>query len=282
MSALLLAACGAKSGEKITPLYQSEKIELRDADVDFWTDINPTTIEPSAIRKFARTLFGWIPLIGDIVELPLDLTAVVLPPLKATSRPELPPDGEWNDPRLLNIVKNLKLGEGYIRITPVEQRKDYEPEKCWIFWDCDDVEFPDFLKEVRIYLLFKDMKPEFRARNKMKSLKEQPEVLLASADVEKNYDGEKKMLHFNVSEENIRPYLEQYGKFEIKIVARGGFPRRRVYLDGKLRIDMRLKLAKEASGEGVEETEIAPADAIVTPVDAPVPAPETVWPEESN
>lgn len=239
--ALVLAACGAKTEETITPIYKAEEIVLRDADVQFWTDIGQTTIEPSGIRKVTRRLLGWLPLVGDLIEFPMDLTAAVLPPLKAVSHPELPPDGEWNDPRLLKIVNRLSLGKGFIRVTPIEERKNYEPEKCWIFWDCPDVEFPDFLTEVRIYLLFKELKPEFKTLDKFE---EQPEVLLASADVERDYDKEAKMLHFNISEENIRPYLDHYGKFEIKIVARGGFPRHKVYLDGKLRIDLRLKLSE--------------------------------------
>lgn len=244
--ALALAGCGAKPSEKLTPLYQAEKIELRDAEIEHWSDIAPTIVKPSGVRSFARALFGWIPLVGDLVELPLDLTSVVLPSLSAVSHPELPPDGEWNDERLLAIVKNLSLGKGYIRITPISERKNYKPEKCWFFWDCDDVEFPDFLKEVRIYLIFEDIKPEYKEKKEFKAMLEKPEVLLAFAEIERNYDAQNKILHFEVSEENIRPYLEQYGKFEIKIVALGGFPRHKVYLDGKLRIDIKLRLAKES------------------------------------
>lgn len=245
---LVLISCG-KAEDRIEPLYATEDIKLRDAHVELWQSIGMTTVEPSLIRQVTRKFFGWIPVVGGLLELPLDLTSIVLPPLPSVSRPELPKDGEWNDPRLLKIIKGLKLGAGYIRITPIEERGPaYKPEKCWFFFECDDVGFDDFLNEVRVYLIFKDLKDMSLVLPKDKKERkkiEEPEVLLATADIDTSYDKATKTVYFNVSEENIRPYLDRYGEFSIKIIARGKYPKHKVYLDGKLRIDLDLKLSND-------------------------------------
>ncbi len=238
---LMLAACGSKYKESIQPIYAAQAIQLKDEHVQYWSTINPTTVDPSGIHQLADTIFGWIPLVGGLVELPIDLTTSLLPPLPSTSYPALPKDAAWNDPRVMSIVSGLRLGSGSIRITPRELRgPDWKPDTCWLVLECPDVGIDEFLKEVRVYLLFKDEKNTSSSTGSLPT-----QVLLASADTGADYDKGTQTLSFHVSQENIRPYLDRYANFEIKIIATGNYPNHTVYLDGKLRLDLDLKLSKE-------------------------------------
>jgi hypothetical protein len=239
VGSLGLSSCG-KFEEKIEPLYPPEKLELRDARVQLWQDLGLTVIEPGLVRKVTRNLVGWIPGVGELLELPLDLTSVILPPLSSVSHPELSKDKKWSDPEILKVLKSLKLGAGYIRTVSFDERSPKgKREKCWFFFDCPEESFEDFLSELRVYLVFQDI-----ALNRP-SPKEQVEVLLAKADIKKNYHAEVRSLEFEMTEEDIRPYLESYGNFTIKIIARGRYPKHNVYIDGRLRIDLEIKISME-------------------------------------
>ncbi len=244
---LVFCSCGAKYKESIAPIYQAQALQLQDEHVQYPSTINPTTVDPSAVTKAEQTIFGWIPIVGSVLELPIDLTTALIPPLPSTSYPALPKDAAWNDPRIMSIVYGLRLGAGSIRVTPPALRgADWKPEKCWFFWDCADVQISDFLKEVRVYLLFKDAKVDPSNPPSTASpakAADSPQILLASANTDTDYDKSAETLYFNVSQENMRPYLDQYDRFEVKLVASGGFPPRTVYLDGKLRLDLDLKLS---------------------------------------
>lgn len=255
---LIFTSCGTK--EEIRPIYTAEAIKLNDAHIEYWSNIDATVVEPSLMRKVTRTIVGWIPIGGDLIELPMNLVNVVFPHLPSTSHPALPKDGEWNDPVLMSSLKSIRIGAGYIRITPEAERgKDYKPEMCYftircIFegdCKCEDPSFDDFLSEIRVYLQFKDLKrtqDHEAQRSKIDELginKEKPqesEVFLAAADIASSYDAASRTMHFNVSDQDIRPYMDLYDRFEIKLVAVGKYPRYNVYIDGKLRIDLIMGL----------------------------------------
>lgn len=246
LSSVLLSACGmAKNQESIQPLYQATSLETKDiptAKIEYWGDIGSTFVEPSGLQKLTRSIFGWIPILGDLLfVLPVDLALALLPPLPSISRPELPTDASWNDPKLINMISSLKLAEGYIRIIPPSERgPDYVPERCSFGTVCPEVGF-DFLHEVRVYLIFKEPKDGSDDLPKSQLM---PQVLLAHASQKLNYDRTKQMLNFEAEDVNLKPFLAKYGNFDVKIIATGRYPAHRVYIDGRLRLNLELKLAK--------------------------------------
>ncbi len=287
---LFLGGCGTK--ESIEPIYVSEKIQLKDAHIQYWSDIEPTVVEPSTMRKITEAFLRFFPVINQLIVFPMNLVNTVFPNLPSTSHPQLPKDGEWNDPKLLKAMRSIRIGAGFIRITPEAFRKDYEPEKCYLTLrclfkgecNCKDLSFEDFLSEVRVYLIFKDLKAEYRdqlpkapvnqpsrstenwynpsgdaivdgggdssldakaKKDDFVILSERPEVLLATSDINTSYNIEDRTMHFNVSDVDLLPYMDRYSSFDIKLVAVGKYPKRKVYIDGRLRVDLVLKLADE-------------------------------------
>ncbi len=235
-------SCGQRT-EKIEPIYQAENIQLKDAHIQMWNSIDAQKIEPFLLRKITRTFLGWIPGVGQLIELPFDLAHILIPPLSVVENSALPKDTDWNDPKVLSMLKSIKLGAGYLRIIPIAERgRNYKPERCWIFFECKDPGFDEFLSGISIFLMFKDLRHD--SIEVSSSDPEEKEVLLASADTEKDYDKEARMLFFNVSDVNLRPYMTKYENFEVKVIAKGGFPEHNVYLDGKLRLDLTLQLSK--------------------------------------
>jgi hypothetical protein len=238
----VLFSCGAaQDREKIEPIYSPESLDLssRPIAVEYWGELEATTIEPSGIRKLQNALFGWIPLVGDLLELPLDLGNALLPSLPSTIRPEIPADASWNDPRLIKMISDLRLEEAFIRIVPPAERgPNYKPERCWFGTsDCEEDGFA-FLKEIRVYLIFKNLK------NNASQLTDptRPEVLIAYATTDKDYDEATQVLRFHSTGVELKQYLASYGQFEVKIIATGKYPRRKVYLDGRLRLEMGMNL----------------------------------------
>ncbi|NUM89112.1 MAG: hypothetical protein HUU37_07910 [Bdellovibrionales bacterium] len=252
--ALFLGGCGTK--ESIDPIYVAENVRLEDAHIHYWSDIEPTVVEPSTMRRVTEAFLRFFPVINQIVIFPMNLVNTVFPNLPSTSHQQLPKNGEWNDPKILKAMRSIRIGAGFIRITPEALRKDYEPEKChftfrcWFQGECNcrDLSFEDFLSEVRVYLIFKDLKQEYR--DQIKTVREsvifseRQEVLLASSDINASYEKENRTMHFNVSDVDLLPYMDRYESFDIKLVAVGKYPKRKVYIDGRLRVDLVLKLAQ--------------------------------------
>lgn len=245
--ALSLAACGSRK-EHIEPIYQTEHLQLQDVEVELWNNIDMIEVEPSFVRQITRIFFGWIPGVGGLLELPMDLVSVLMPPLPSISHPAIPKEGAWNDPKVLDALKSIRLGAGYIRITPKEERgPNYRSEKCFWPWEwgdevfvCADPGFDSFLSGVSVFLMFKDV----RANNVVSAIPQEKEILLAYAETERDYDKPHKTLYFNVPDDlNLRTYMDLYERFEVKIIARGKWPRQKVYLDGKLRLNLVVKLA---------------------------------------
>lgn len=260
-TALSMLGCGTK--EEITPIYKTEALSLNDANIQFWTSIPMEKLDPSPVRSVTRAIIGWVPIAGDLIELPMNLVNVVFPKLSVPIHPKLTGEQEWNDPALLASLKSIRIGAGYIRITPENERgPNYEPEMCYFTLrclfkgecKCRDLTFKDFMSEIRVYLQFKDLKSaesleaqaaqqsEFSELGIDEKRRNEPEVFLAAADVESSYDEATRTLHFNVSDENIRKYMNLYDRFEIKLIAAAKYPRRAVYIDGRLRVDLIMGL----------------------------------------
>ena len=253
--ALLLSGCGTK--ETLTPLYKAEAYHLADAHIQYWSDIDPIKIEPSRLRRITQKLIGWVPIGGDLLEIPMDLINVVFPKLPFSKNQQLPSDAEWNDPKFIAKLRSIRIGDAYLRITPKELRKDYEPEMCYFTFrcifkgecQCSDMGFEDFMSEARVYLQFKDLRANQNPDTQQEMLdsaglkiNEEPQIFLAAADLGTTYDRSSHVLHFNVTDRDIRPYMNLFNRFEIKIAAVGKFPRRDVYIDGRFRIDLILGL----------------------------------------
>ncbi len=251
----LLSGCGTK--ETITPLYKAEAYHLADAHIQVWSDIDPIKVEPSRLRRITQKLVGWVPIGGDLLEIPMDLINVVFPKLPFSQHQQLPSDAEWNDPKFLAKLRSIRVGEMYLRITPKELRKDYEPEMCYFTFrclfkgecECSDMGFEDFMSEARVYLQFKNLRANQDPNIQQELMSdvgikanEEPQIFLAAADLNTTYDRSSHVLHFNVTDRDIRPYMSLYDRFEVKIAAVGKYPRRNVYMDGRVRIDLVLGL----------------------------------------
>jgi hypothetical protein len=240
-----LMGCGAaKDSESLQPLYGTEKLRLSDSKitVEYWGDVGSTKIEPSGFRRLTRAFFGWIPVVGSLMEIPLDILTTVLPPLPSSSFPDLPQDAAWNDPRVLNAVSSLKLTDGYVRIIPKNERGlDYK-DRCFMGMGSCAEEDLDFISEIKIYVIFTD--PRFGQGYDADHRLNKQEILLAEAKTKNDYDRENKVLHFVAKKINLRPLLIGYGKFDVKVVATGKFPKNTVYLDGRLRVEADLNLSE--------------------------------------
>src|SRR3989344_1436097 len=80
-----LLACGQKQ-EKIDPLYEPKKLEFKNIVIDLDSKISGTEIDSVSLpQKLVRFLFGGVPFIAELFELPLDLTTAILLPFKIIS-----------------------------------------------------------------------------------------------------------------------------------------------------------------------------------------------------
>lgn len=238
-----LVSCN-KYDEQIVPIYPAENLVIGDAHIELWQPVGKTKVEPSLIRRVAREIVGWLPGVGDLLELPLDLTSVLIPPLSSVSHPALPKDAEWDDPRLLEMIKSFKIGSGFLQtMSRAEEEPGKVRESCPFWRNCreerPDGQFDEFLKEIRIYLTFSKLKTEGLDQD----LPAETETLLASADVSKDYQPQTRQLVFRVTDINLKPFLKYYGDISVKVVSRGNYPKNPVQFDGQFRLDIDLKLS---------------------------------------
>ena len=246
---LILSACGTQRKETLTPLYQPKNFELKNPRITYDIPIEQETIEPIKFHQFTQS----IGFFGTLLELPVDLAVSLIPPIERTTIPKLPETGSLIEPELMKIIKHLSIKKGWIRIVPIAERKDFHQQECF-GKPCPDISLSDFLKSIQAYVIFKDPKPlprlDRKANNpddhgRVSSIPPRKEMLLAEATIEKNYDYKKKTLNFNVADENLRPYFELYNGFDIKIIAKVDKPpKRTVYIDGNIRLDVELDLQK--------------------------------------
>jgi hypothetical protein len=248
--ALFAGSCGRES---IRPLYAVEPLKVRGPIIRITSTIDLTAIPENAVTSFFSRFFDWVPGLGQLFEIPLDMIRVVLPPLTAKQFPELPEGASWRDPKVLRQFSSIKLISGYLRAPGEEELKarlslegkEYKGKKCrFLIFFCDQPGV-EFLSELRLYMVFgqdlscmdrKDCPKNFEA----------VDVLLARADVKdksqyfRNPDGTE-WINFVFENANIRSYMERYNDFRVKIIAEGKPPTREAYVEGAFTVELALQ-----------------------------------------
>lgn len=243
----LFIACGSQ--EQLIPLYQQKNIvsDLENIKFHIEAKIPPAKIEPSTFRQITRSLIGWIPGYGMLVEMPLNFLGAVMPALPSISHPNLPANAQLSDPKVLAALNAVRIKEGSIRIIPLEERKDFECKVWYRFWDgfkCPEVKMSDFLSSIDIYLTFIEPKPDYVNSTDGMEVEQKKEILLAWTSIKENFDESTQTLTFNTAYNvNLKDYLERYGNFDIRVEARGWYPKFDTQIDGKVKLELELKLS---------------------------------------
>lgn len=217
-------SCGIKNNQQIKPLYKPESITLNDITVDVPTKVGPIPIERSGIRKFISA----IPLLGMILELPVDLTAALLPNLPFNEETPIP-DELWKDPEFLKSLKSIRLKSGYIRelkneeLTPKQKR---EHKKGWY---CLRRKGLSFVDDMVVYLRYKDKRFENSPVR---------EIVLANARYPEDYTQETRSLDFRPTGVNVREFVDDADNFSIRVGAKGGYPCRSLYIEANFKIEL--------------------------------------------
>jgi hypothetical protein len=252
---LSVAALGCGQTERLDPLYTPQAIQLSDTiPTEVSADIPTTVIHPSAVKRFTQMIFGWLPILSDLIALPVDFAPMLLPALKAVVHPNLPGETPLNDPEFLKEIATLKIQSGYLRVIPESERAP-EPkhQTCW-FRHCSEIGF-SFLKEVRIRITFADSALALAPHHKQKSSdstasSSAPEggqsvtVDVGAATTAADYDKVHQMLNFHMSEIDLKPYFEKFSNYRIDLISRGWLPKRDVYIGGSFVIAADVLLPK--------------------------------------
>ena len=217
---------------EVQPMYQPEPISEQDQIVDITIDseIAPVKIKPTFIRKLVQITFGWVPLVGDILELPLDLVTAILPKFNAIEIANIPEDATINDPEVLSIIKSVQVSQVFLKVTPEEELpKDDQDKKCWVFFKCREPNL-DFMKEIRIYIA--------RVGQKDKG------ILIAKSNDDAKIKSKKTEIIFDIVENvNLKPIISKIHEYEIRTLVQGKPPKRNVYIQGGISLDVRLKIS---------------------------------------
>lgn len=228
---LLLAACAPK--EKTEPLYDAEDYKFETITLNVETVINDIPpIEPSGIRRFIYK----IPILNKILAIPLDITTALLPPLPFNDKLEFSEEelDMWANPEFLSMVQSLKLTNGWLRekseAEVIAEGKD-PGKKSWLcrnsFFTNKGIEFINSLK-----LIF-----EYSDRRFPKAPKY--EIPLAETD---KLDKKHRVMSFRIYDQNVRPFIENFNDFKLKLKAKGGFPCMPTYLQVGFTVQVKLKL----------------------------------------
>lgn len=228
----LLSACGAE--EELRPLYEPVPFVMEETfSTNLTTEIPTTIIKPSLLRRITGALFGWIPVVGSLVHLPLDLASSLLPSLEAVSHPDMPKDSRLSDPEILDRLTSLRIRKGHLKIVPEALRgPGYKPKWCW-FRRCKDKGLT-FLDEIRIYMVFA------RPHQGQASGESTP-VLIGSAK-QANYDRKNRVLPFLMTDVDLKPYFAAFRDYRVQVVASGSFPKHDIYLGGGFQIEATFHL----------------------------------------
>lgn len=223
--ALGLGACGKEENK---PLYPMEKVAAPNTPMEFIvrSRIQPMVVKTNGLRRLVRTVVGWIPLVGDLVELPLNLVNALLPDLPFTEILDLPRDASIDDPEVMELVESVEIYGIYLFVTPEDLRTVKNPKRCGLFSKCKDQDL-EFMKEIRIYLERKDNSGEM--------------VLLARGVQPENMSPDKKLMNvIPVPGINLRDYLGRMDEYQIKTIIDGRIPRNDLYLEGNVVLKIRL------------------------------------------
>jgi hypothetical protein len=237
---IFLSGCGHK--ENLTSLYPAVPYSYSENfDADITSQIPMTVVKPSLMHRITGLIFGWLPVVGDILELPIDLTTALIPSIKDVSHPQIPGASQITDPQTLSQIASVTIADGFLNIVPENQRgPDYKPDQCW-FSKCKEVGFT-FLDEVRIYIAFERVIPNSQGHAKSETVT----VLIGDAVREKDYDEKKQILHFEMTGEDLKPYFQNYPNYKINLVADAHLPDHAVYIAGTFTVHVSFQLDDSA------------------------------------
>jgi hypothetical protein len=230
-SFLLLGSVSCAPREQTSPLYPSVPLVIeKRLSVKIETDVPMTIVQPTVVQRVIDKVFGWIPVVGELLKLPVNLALTLMPALESVSQADLPGDSEINNPDVLRRVTYLGVSDGHIFIVPESQRgKDYEPERCW-FRKCSDIGL-NFIKELRVYIIF-----ERSNSGRDESVDESVALLIGTATFKNDYDPKRQSLNFRMTGKNLQPYFESYPKRRVELIAEGRLPKRAAYVAGSFSI----------------------------------------------
>lgn len=217
--------------DSLTPIYEEQPFNEYDKTIDLVinSSIDPVKIEPTFIRKLVKITFGWVPLIGDILELPLDVGSALLPNLPALEIADIPEEAAINDPDVQDIVKEVRIRHIFLQLTPEEKLpEEIVKKKCFLIFKCREINL-DFINEIRVYIAEKNDKDRG--------------ILIAKSNDEIKVQSEKTYILLDIEENiNLKTILQKIEHFEIRTLVRGKLPRKNVYIEGGVSLDVKLRL----------------------------------------
>jgi hypothetical protein len=220
--AVIATGCGDFPNERNNPIFTVDSKEKPKTlvSIEVMSRIDPTVIQPGVIRTVFSNIVGWIPLLGELLEMPMNLVNTLTPKLPINEIFDLPDDAALNDPEVLSSISSVTLTSAVILITPEKDRVNYKPKKCIIKHFCRD----ETLK------IFGDVAFLIREKAHHGNL-----TLLARGTQSKNMSADGKSYSL-IPEKGIdlKPFIADLDKYEVRVVAKGKMPRNPVYLEGKL------------------------------------------------
>jgi hypothetical protein len=226
----LSLGCSDSTNEVNTPIFPLEPPGGKPTfELDIDSRINQTVVEPSGFRRFVRAIVGWIPLVGDVFEIPMNIVNSLLPNLRFDELLELPKDVEITDPEVMKQIEFIGLNQFFLNVTPDSERgEDYKRQKCYLVFKCKDQDLA-FIKKIVVAML---------------DTQNDQSWVLAEGD-EACLSNKKKRLTLNVNKSlDLRPFLQDTTRYAVSVVVSGRIPKRKLYLEGGVSIKIRINYGR--------------------------------------
>ncbi len=226
-------SCGFEYDEidSVNPLFEQEKLaeSSKVIRLTIASEIEPTEIEPTVIRKIVQKLFGWVPLLGYLSEIPLNLAVALMPNLPASDLAQIPEEASIDDPDVRGLIKGIYVREIFLQLTPKDELpKKSKNKKCFLIFDCS-VKKLDFIDEIRVYVARKGSK-----KNGM---------LIGFGKSSRHMSQKKTRIDFQIIRDvNLKPYLLDIEHYEIRTLFEGKPPRDSLYIQGGVVLDADIKI----------------------------------------
>jgi hypothetical protein len=221
---------GGCAKEENKPLYNTTVSEKDAKPIEFMvrSRIEPTVVKTEIFRRLIRQIFGWIPVVGELLELPMNLINALLPDLPFSEMSQFPQGTSIADPQVLGQLESVEIFGLYLFVTPKNLRSEKDQNrKCHLFFKCKDQDLA-FMKEVRVYLQRKDNDKDM--------------VLLARGVKEVNLSPDHQLMNVvPVPGVNLKDYLRKLDQYQVKTIVEGRIPRNDLYIEGNIVLKIRLK-----------------------------------------
>lgn len=226
-----LLSCAPK--EKLESLYEPENYSLETITLNIASIVdNIPPVEPTGLR---RTIYK-IPLLNRFLAIPLDLTNNLLPPLPYNEYLELTEEDVdiWSSQEFLSLVQSLKLRKGWLREKSKEEvlNQGLEPGKKKSFL-CGKKGL-EFIKSIGLVFEYTD------ARFKDAPVYKIP--LAYTNNSKKYFNKEDRIMHFETQDVDVRPFIDDFRNFRLKLETKGGFPCVKTYLQVGFEVEVKVKV----------------------------------------